>query len=266
MAFFFTASYIQWAKQVSDQRTLMMLNDALNRYKCEGGDVTALTAGAPISHVIAKLKTSVTWAGMSHQFLQSAFTCPGYSISAFGSNAQYRFTAFNTYTNESGGSSPSVRTYLATVGAGTWTVPNDFTAHNTIECIGDGGSSTWGGGGGGGLMRSRPMWCYRPALRSPITLVLEAPEGLSSTAHRSLTQTLLRTTDAIPRLLMAEPEGWRQTQSAPLGATAGPVDWEVAQTTVTVAMELPITRLAAGKRPEVVAGAVLPPPVLKASS
>lgn len=139
-ALFFTASYIQWAKQVSDQRTLLVLNDAINRYKCEGGNVNALTAGAPISHVLANLKTAVTWAGMSHQFLQNGFTCAAKSLFSAGTGAQYRFGAYNTYKAETGcvSTGTPVRIYLTTVGAGTWTLPSDWNSGtNTIECIGE---------------------------------------------------------------------------------------------------------------------------------
>jgi len=37
LAIEFIGSYISWAQNTADQRTLLVLNDALNRYKCEHG-------------------------------------------------------------------------------------------------------------------------------------------------------------------------------------------------------------------------------------
>ena len=56
----FVINYVSYSKKVSDQRTLEVLNDALTRYKCEGGRVAALTVSTPIPHVIAALQTAVT--------------------------------------------------------------------------------------------------------------------------------------------------------------------------------------------------------------
>ena len=69
MVTFFTASYLQWSQQVADQRTLVVLNDALTRYKCEGGDLTALTSGAPAGHIISKLTNPINWNGYVHQVM-----------------------------------------------------------------------------------------------------------------------------------------------------------------------------------------------------
>jgi len=154
----YVPALINWAQQTSDERTLLVLNDALNRYKCEGGNVAALTSGAAIKHVISALRTPVTWSGMSHQFLEGAFTRPARSIFATGNGALYHFTQYNTYAAESGGSSPTgnpVIIYLTTTGDGTWTVPTDWNnSNNSIECIGGGGNGGAGGGaadnGGGG--------------------------------------------------------------------------------------------------------------------
>lgn len=154
----YVGSYVKQAQKVADQKTLETLNDALTRYKTQGGNLAALTSGTAIKHVIAMMQTPVSWAGLTQQFLNAGFTRPARSIFAKGSGAQYHFTAYNTYTSETGGSSPTgnpVVIYLTTTGSGTWTVPADWnSANNTIECIGGGGSGySWGvncGGGGGG--------------------------------------------------------------------------------------------------------------------
>jgi DNA-binding beta-propeller fold protein YncE len=103
----FVGGYVQDSKRTADKQTLYVLNDALTRYKTEGGSVAALTAQAPIKNVLARLQTPVDWAGLNHQFLQSGKTFIGRSIDALGSGAQYRFTRYDTYTNEPGGSSPA---------------------------------------------------------------------------------------------------------------------------------------------------------------
>jgi prepilin-type N-terminal cleavage/methylation domain-containing protein len=96
MAVFFTAGYVQYAKHTADQRTLLVLNDALNRYKCQGGDVNALTSGALIGNVLAKMQAPVHWAGLIHQVMQAGVTYPARSISATQSGAHYHFTRYNT--------------------------------------------------------------------------------------------------------------------------------------------------------------------------
>jgi prepilin-type N-terminal cleavage/methylation domain-containing protein len=106
-ALFFTASYITWAHNTADQRSLIVLNDALNRYKTEGGNISALTSGAQISHVLTKMATTLNWAGMSHNVMQAGVTYQGRSIDSIGNGASYHFTRYNTYTAELGGSSPA---------------------------------------------------------------------------------------------------------------------------------------------------------------
>lgn len=103
----FTVGYVSWSKQIADKQTLTVLNDALTRYKTQGGGVSALTSGAPIANVLARLGQTTTWGNITHQFLQSGKTYPGRSLYAKGTGAQYRFTAFNTYTAETGGTSPT---------------------------------------------------------------------------------------------------------------------------------------------------------------
>ena len=92
----FIGSYIAWAKNTSDQQTLTVLNDALNRYKCEGGDLTALTQGAPLGDVLARLRSAVTWNGYSHSVMNAAITVPSISLDASGNGKTYQFTRVNT--------------------------------------------------------------------------------------------------------------------------------------------------------------------------
>ena len=155
-ASFFTASYIQWAQSVNDQRNFTILNDALTRYKGEGGNVNSLTTTTPISTVLTSLQTAVTWAGMSHQFLNQGFTYPARSIYAKGSGQTYHFTQANTYVSEQGGTSP--RDLNATGGGlvswwkfdeGSGTTAADSTGGNTGSLV---NSPTWVAGHNGGAL------------------------------------------------------------------------------------------------------------------
>ena len=65
-----------WATSTKDHETLTILNDALTRDKCEGGNVNALTAGAPVGNVLAKLANTVSWNGYVHQVMQKGTTYP----------------------------------------------------------------------------------------------------------------------------------------------------------------------------------------------
>jgi type II secretory pathway pseudopilin PulG len=100
IASFFIANYITYSRQISDKQTLSTLNDALTRYKTEGGDITALTSDAPIGNVLRNLKTPVNWAGMIHQFIQTGITYPSRSLSANNDGVQYRFYRFNSYIDK----------------------------------------------------------------------------------------------------------------------------------------------------------------------
>ena len=150
MVTFFTASYIQWSQQISDKQTLTILNDALTRYKGEGGNVAALTAGAPVGHVVTALQTAVTWGGqggINHIFLNSGKTYLGRSLSVAGSGAAYRFTRFNTFANESGGvTNPNINTSAAGLSTswgldeGSGTTTTDSSAGQSGTFV---GSPTW---------------------------------------------------------------------------------------------------------------------------
>ncbi len=93
----FIASYVSSAKQIADKTTLRTLNDALNRYKNEGGSLAALTAEANPLHVINLLKTPVSWWGLNHIFLNQAFTCSASSLAAQGEGKSFRFYRYKSY-------------------------------------------------------------------------------------------------------------------------------------------------------------------------
>lgn len=104
----FTSGYVTWSKQTADKQTLTILNDALTRYKTQGGNVNALTSGAAMSNVLNRLAQTLSWGGMTHQVLMGgASRYTARSLFAKGTGAQYRFTAYNNYTDESGGTSPA---------------------------------------------------------------------------------------------------------------------------------------------------------------
>jgi type II secretory pathway pseudopilin PulG len=118
LAMFFTASYTLWARQSVDHEVYAVLNDELTRYKGNGGNLTALTAGAPMSDIFAQLKTPVVPAGMpaslAQQFMANNYTFPGRSLFAAGSGQQYHIYQVDRYNDGSGGSGGS--SYGAGVG------------------------------------------------------------------------------------------------------------------------------------------------------
>lgn len=115
-------NFVNWARETADRQTLTVLNDALNRYKTQGGDVNALTTGTPIAHVISKLQTAVTWSGKGHEFLSGGRTFVGRSIDALGDHHQYRFTRYDHYEAEVGGTSPVASSYPYGEGVGYMSV------------------------------------------------------------------------------------------------------------------------------------------------
>jgi prepilin-type N-terminal cleavage/methylation domain-containing protein len=90
-------SIASWAQQTADRQTLTLLNDALTRYKCGGGTLSALTQNAPIGHVLTKMATTINWCGMNHMVMQKGVTYPARSLTAIGTGATYQFTKFNSY-------------------------------------------------------------------------------------------------------------------------------------------------------------------------
>jgi len=110
-AVYFTASYVQWSKNVADQRTLLVLNDAITRYKTEGGGTSSFTVGAPIGNVIARLQSVITYGGQGHQVMQAGVTYPARSISAMGTGAQYQFYRYNTSASQTPSASTPTSDY-----------------------------------------------------------------------------------------------------------------------------------------------------------
>jgi len=90
-------SYVNHAREASDRQTLTVLNEALNAYKTQGGDLDALTLGAPFDNIITKLKTPVDWLGEQVQFLNSGTDYVAASLDAFGEGSGYSFYRYNTY-------------------------------------------------------------------------------------------------------------------------------------------------------------------------
>ena len=123
-AVFFVANYITYSHQQADRQTLWVLNDALTRYKTQGGNVSTLYSYSPVGAVLAGLQTALTWAGHGHIVLAQGITYPARSIDATGSKAQYHFYRFNTYNDGSPGSN----------GTGNSTVNITVT---DINCSGD---------------------------------------------------------------------------------------------------------------------------------
>jgi prepilin-type N-terminal cleavage/methylation domain-containing protein len=91
--------FINWSRQTSDKQTLTVLNDALTRYKTEGGGVNAFTVTTTPDHVIALLTKTITFAGRGHQVLKTGQTYPAHSLSTVGQYATYRFIRFNSYVD-----------------------------------------------------------------------------------------------------------------------------------------------------------------------
>jgi type II secretory pathway pseudopilin PulG len=140
-ALFTISSYSAWARQTSDKQTLTVLNDTLTRYKCEGGDLTALTLGAPIGRVLAKLATPIQWTGQTHYIMTAAKTYPASSLSVSGSGPQYRFTRYNTYTHESGGVTyPNINTSAG--GLVGWWKFDEGSGSTTADSSGNQNSAT----------------------------------------------------------------------------------------------------------------------------
>ncbi len=93
----YVADYISRVKYTADNATLVTLNNAIHTYEVLGGDLTALTEGAPIDHIIERLKTPLTVGGVNRPALIESFTYPARSLSAEGNYMRYRFSKVNTY-------------------------------------------------------------------------------------------------------------------------------------------------------------------------
>jgi prepilin-type N-terminal cleavage/methylation domain-containing protein len=137
-AIYYSVSYVQWAKLNTDHEIYAVLNDEVTRYKSGGGNMAALTIGAPINDIFAALQNPVVPAGMPASFLQqfmpTGYTYPGRSLSAIGSGQQYCFTRVNTYQI------PAYSSWYSatTTGGSTGTI----AVHVTVQSSGP----PWGGG------------------------------------------------------------------------------------------------------------------------
>ena len=106
-AIYYTASYVLWAKQTTDKEIYTVLNDELTRFKSNGGNLAALTAGAPMNDIFAALQTPVVPTGMptslAQQFMATGYTFPGRSLQAMGNGQQYCIYQVDQYTGASPG-------------------------------------------------------------------------------------------------------------------------------------------------------------------
>jgi prepilin-type N-terminal cleavage/methylation domain-containing protein len=101
---FFVGSYIETSRRAADRQNLTVLNDAITRYKVQGGGVNGLSEAMGRNNLLSRLQTEVSWNGLHHQFLRSGFTIPsGVTLEAKGDRQQYRITRYGTYSEESGG-------------------------------------------------------------------------------------------------------------------------------------------------------------------
>ena len=100
---------LAWARNTSDKHTYTVLNDALTRYKTEGGDQSPglqdLTEGAGVGRILAQMQNPSSWVGMSHQFLDSGATYRGASIGVTGTGPQFHISRYNSYSDGSGSNS-----------------------------------------------------------------------------------------------------------------------------------------------------------------
>jgi hypothetical protein len=134
---YFTASYVQWSKSISDQRTLLVLNDAITRYKTEGGGTSSFTLGAPIGNILARLQSVITYGGHGHQVMLAGVTYPARSLLATGTGAQYQFYQYNSYKAQTLSSSTPNSNYPYGQGVGYAAVASAKTIAFVI-CANDG--------------------------------------------------------------------------------------------------------------------------------
>jgi type II secretory pathway pseudopilin PulG len=121
-AIYYTASYIQWAKQTTEKEIYTVLNDELTRYKSGGGNIATLTLGAPFNDIFAALQTPVVPAGMpasfSQQFMATNYTYPGRSLQATGTGQQYHFYQVDQYVGQTPAAGTATTKYPYGYGVG----------------------------------------------------------------------------------------------------------------------------------------------------
>jgi prepilin-type N-terminal cleavage/methylation domain-containing protein len=170
--------FVDWSRQTSDKQTLTVLNDALTRYKIQGGGTSALTSGAPIANVLNRLRQPISWNGIVHQIFQPGTTYPSRSLDAIGSGASYNFLRFNSYASSTTRSLPAGISVVGNASyywdgdtlylySGTLTLSSDLNGKNVVIqggllqisssqnigslTIGSGGSVTLTGSSYGGV-------------------------------------------------------------------------------------------------------------------
>lgn len=139
---------LSWAREIREKQTLAVLNDALTRYKCGGGDLGALTAGAPLQNVLAKLTSTISWNGFSHHVIQRGKTYHASSLSAAGNRQNYYFTRYGSY----------VLSGVSSAGLVGWWTFNEGTGTTAADSSGNGkdgtliGNALWTTGKHGGAL------------------------------------------------------------------------------------------------------------------
>lgn len=96
----YIGGYIGEARRRADAQTLTVLNDAITRYKTQGGGTSGFTLGAPIGNILSRLQQPLNWNGLSHQVMKTGTTYPARSLKATGSGSAYRFYQYNSFTEK----------------------------------------------------------------------------------------------------------------------------------------------------------------------
>lgn len=94
----YIGNYIGSARDRADAQTLTVLNDAITRYKTQGGGTSGFTLGAPIGNILSHLQTPINWNGLNHQVMKTGVTYPSASLKATGTGSSYRFYQYNSVT------------------------------------------------------------------------------------------------------------------------------------------------------------------------
>lgn len=98
-------NFVSQSRQTSDRQTLAVLNDAINRYKMQGGDISALTSGKPFSSLLDTLQAPTTWKSLTQSFWREGDELPTVkTASAAGDGVNFRLTQFNSH--DEGGGAP----------------------------------------------------------------------------------------------------------------------------------------------------------------
>lgn len=137
---FTVSNYVAYARTTARKQTLLVLNDALTRYKTQGGGTAGLTVGASIGRVLRQLRTPVEWCGRTHQFLDAAATYPARSLHAVGNHAQYHFYGYDGYEGETIADGTPTSDNVLGAGVGSITVNDSAGIYLKVTCS---GASHW---------------------------------------------------------------------------------------------------------------------------